>query len=128
MGETRKTVIEKIQLFQKSYDIDRLKKLTLDEISTIVTNTGFNEEDLPILRELLCEQKQDGCSRSKTRKNRLKKKRVLRKKNKTQRGGEGSEVEGTEYVFIQIAAVLLAVLLMAFGGDNGRHLNKYQRK
>lgn len=120
-------VIAKIQLFQKSYDINLLKKLTLDEISTIVKEFGFVEADLPVLQDMMCNNSMGG-GRSTTRKNRLKKKRVLRKKNKTQRGGEGSEVQGSEYVFIQIAAVLLAVLLMAFGGDNGRHLNKYQRK
>jgi len=74
----------KLKEFQASNDINSLKKMTLEDVSELVTKFRFVKEDLPVLKEMMCEKQ--GGGRSTTRKNRLKKKR--NKKNKTQRGGD----------------------------------------
>ena len=66
-------VKNKLKEFQASNDINALKKMTLEDVSELVTKFGFVKEDLPVIREMMCEKQEGG--RSSTRKNRLKKKR-----------------------------------------------------
>lgn len=107
-----KQVNEKLISFQASYEMDSLNKLTLGEISSIVEKFGFDKEDLPVLREMMCEKQvgknQEG-GRSSTRKNRLKKKR--NKKNKTQRGGDEGVwiMVGVTFGFVSLVMCCLAL-------------------
>jgi hypothetical protein len=108
----------KLRKLQASYDMDALKKLTLEEISPIVKEFGFNEADLSVLQEVICEKQVDkkrGGGRSSTRKNRLKKKRT--KKNKTQRGGEFDV-----YLALKIAAALAFIVVASL------HESEYKRR
>ena len=95
-------VKNKLKEFQASNDINALKKMTLEDVSELVTKFGFVKEDLPVIREMMCEKQEGG--RSSTRKNRLKKKR--NKKNKTQRGGD-------EGAFIMVGVIFAIVSLVA---------------